>query len=202
VIGGIYAGAFTPTEAAAMAAVYSFIVAVFVYKDLKLSDVPGVLLNSAAMSSMILYIVTNAVLFSFLMVSEQIPQSLAAWMSGQGFGIVGFLLLCNIILLAAGNVMDPSAIVLIFAPILFPVAVRLGVNPIHFGIMMAVNMEIGLCHPPVGLNLYVASGITKMGISELTVSVLPWLLVMLGFLVVITYWPGLTLFVPHLLGMR
>ena len=107
----------------------------------------------------------------------------------------------SLILLAAGNVMDPSAIVLIFAPILFPVAVRLGVNPIHFGIMMAVNMEIGLCHPPVGLNLYVASGISKMGISELTVAVLPWLLTMLAFLVVITYWPGLTLFVPRLLGM-
>ena len=201
VIGGIYAGLFTPTEAAAMAAVYSFVVAVFVYKDLKLEDVPKVLLNSAAMSSMILYIVTNAVLFSFLMVSEHIPQSMAEWMSTQGFGIVAFLLVCNLILLAAGNVMDPAAIVLIFAPILFPVAARLGVNPIHFGIMMAVNMEIGLCHPPVGLNLYVASGISKMGISELTVAVLPWLLTMLGFLVVITYWPGLTLFVPRLLGM-
>ena len=201
VIGGIYAGLFTPTEAAAMAAVYAFFVAVFVYKDLKLSEVPAVLLNSAAMSAMILYIVTNAVLFSFLMVSEQIPQGMAEWMSVQGFGIVTFLLICNLILLAAGNVMDPAAIVLIFAPILFPVAARLGVNPVHFGIMMAVNMEIGLCHPPVGLNLYVASGIAKMGISELTVAVLPWLLTMIGFLVVITYWPGLTLFFPRLLGM-
>jgi C4-dicarboxylate transporter DctM subunit len=176
-------------------------VAVFVYKDLKLVDVPKVLLSSAAMSAMILYIVTNAVLFSFLMVSEQIPQSMAEWMSAQGFGWMGFLLLCNLLLLAAGNVMDPSAIVLIFAPILFPVAVRLGVNPTHFGIMMAVNMEIGLCHPPVGLNLYVASGIAKMGITELTLAVLPWLATMIGFLVVITYWPGLTLFLPRLLGM-
>ncbi len=201
VIGGIYAGLFTATEAAAMAAVYAFIVAVFVYRDLKITDVPQVLLKSAAMSSMILYIVTNAVLFSFLMVSEHIPQNMAEWMSQQGFGIFGFLAMCNVILLAAGNVMDPSAIVLIFAPILFPVAVRLGVDPVHFGIMMAVNMEIGLCHPPVGLNLYVASGIAKMGISELTVAVLPWLLTMLGFLVIITYWPGLTLFLPHLLGM-
>ncbi len=201
VIGGIYAGLFTPTEAAAMAAVYAFIVAVFVYKDLKLVDVPKVLLKSASMSAMILYIVTNAVLFSFLMVSEQIPQSMAAWMADQGFGPIAFLAMCNLILLAAGNVMDPSAIVLIFAPILFPVAARLGVNPIHFGIMMAVNMEIGLCHPPVGLNLYVASGIAKMGISELTLAVLPWLLTMLGFLVIITYWSGLTLFLPHLLGM-
>jgi C4-dicarboxylate transporter DctM subunit len=201
VIGGIYAGLFTPTEAAAMAAVYAFFVAVFVYRDLKLADVPKVLLKSASMSAMILYIVTNAVLFSFLMVSEQIPQSMAAWMAAQGFGTIAFLAMCNVILLAAGNVMDPSAIVLIFAPILFPVAARLGVDPVHFGIMMAVNMEIGLCHPPVGLNLYVASGIAKMGISELTVAVLPWLLTMLGFLVMITYWPGLTLFLPHLLGM-
>jgi C4-dicarboxylate transporter DctM subunit len=201
VIGGIYAGLFTPTEAAAMAAVYAFVVAVFVYKDLTLKDVPSVLLNSAAMSAMILYIVTNAVLFSFLMVSEQIPQSMAEWMTLQGFGVVGFLLVCNLVLLAAGNVMDPSSMVLIFAPILFPVAVRLGVNPVHFGIMMAVNMEIGLCHPPVGLNLYVASGIAKMGISELTLSVLPWLTAMIGFLVVITYWPELTLFLPRLLGM-
>jgi C4-dicarboxylate transporter DctM subunit len=201
VIGGIYAGLFTPTEAAAMAAVYAFVVAVFVYKDLTLADVPKVLLNSAAMSAMILYIVTNAVLFSFLMVSEQIPQGMAAWMSAQGLGVIGFMLLCNLILLAAGNVMDPSSMVLIFAPILFPVAVRLGVNPVHFGVMMAVNMEIGLCHPPVGLNLYVASGISKMGISELTMSVLPWLLAMLCFLVVITYWPTLTLFLPHALGM-
>ena len=201
VIGGIYAGLFTPTEAAAMAAVYAFVVTVFVYKDLSITKVPAVLLNSAAMSAMILYIVTNAVLFSFLMVSEQIPQGMAAWMSAQGFGVVVFLLVCNLILLAAGNVMDPSSMVLIFAPILFPVAVRLGVNPVHFGIMMAVNMEIGLCHPPVGLNLYVASGIAKMGISELTVAVLPWLLAMLAFLGVITFWPGLTLFFPHLLGM-
>ncbi len=201
VIGGIYAGLFTPTEAAAMAAVYAAVVAVFVYKDLKIRDIPRVLLTSAAMSAMILYIVTNAVLFSFLMVSEHIPQSMADWMSHQGFGWAGFLLVVNFILLAAGNVMDPSAMVLIFAPILFPVAVRLGVDPVHFGVLMAVNMEIGLCHPPVGLNLYVASGIAKMGITELTVAVLPWLLTMLGFLVVITYWPGLTLFLPHLLGM-
>ena len=184
-----------------MAAVYAFVVAIFVYKDLTLKDVPKVLLDSAAMSSMILYIVTNAVLFSFLMVSEHIPQSMADWMSTQGFSVVVFLLLVNLILLAAGNVMDPAAIVLIFAPILFPVAVRLGVNPIHFGVMMAVNMEIGLCHPPVGLNLYVASGIAKMGITELTMAVLPWLFTMICFLVVITYWPGLTLFLPRLLGV-
>jgi C4-dicarboxylate transporter DctM subunit len=200
VIGGIYSGIFTPTEAAAIAAVYAFVISVFVYKDLKLREVPKVLRNAAAMSSMLLYIITNAVLFSFLLTSEQIPQSMAAWMTGQGFGVVVFLLLVNVILLVAGNFMDPSAIVLIMAPILYPVACKLGVNPIHLGILMAVNMEVGMCHPPVGLNLYVASGISKMGITELTIAVWPWLLTMIGFLILVTYWPALSLTLPHLLA--
>jgi C4-dicarboxylate transporter DctM subunit len=201
VLGGIYSGKFTPTEAAAMAAMYAFFIAVFVYKELSLREVPGVLLRAASMSAMILYIITNAAVFSWLLTSEQIPQSMAAWMTAQGFGTVAFLLVTNIVLLAAGNFMDPAAIVLIMAPILFPMAAALGVHPVHFGILMAVNMEVGLCHPPVGLNLYVASGITKMGITELTVAVLPWLATMLGFLVLVTYWPELSLFLPRLLGM-
>jgi C4-dicarboxylate transporter DctM subunit len=201
VLGGIYVGWFTPTEAAAMAAVYSFIVAVFVYGDLKLADVPKVLLNAAAMSSMLLYIITNAVLFSFLMTSEQIPQSMATWMTTQGLSFVVFMLLVNLILLAAGNFMDPAAIVLIMAPILFPVTAALGVHPVHLGILMAVNMEVGLCHPPVGLNLYVASSITKMGIGELTIAVLPWLLTMLAFLLLVTFVPAISLWLPHLLGL-
>jgi C4-dicarboxylate transporter, DctM subunit len=199
VVGGIYSGMFTPTEAAAIAAVYSFAISVFVYKDMKIVQVPAILRNAAAMSAMLLYIITNAVLFSFLLTSEQIPQAMAAWMTHQGFGVIVFLFLVNIILLVAGNFMDPSAIVLIMAPILYPMAVKLGVNPIHMGILMAVNMEVGMCHPPVGLNLYVASGITKMGISELTVAVWPWLLTMIGFLVAVTYLPTLSLWLPNLL---
>jgi len=199
VVGGIYSGMFTPTEAAAIAAVYSFAISVFVYKDMKMVQVPAILRNAAAMSSMLLYIITNAVLFSFLLTSEQIPQAMALWMTHQGFGVIVFLFLVNIILLVAGNFMDPSAIVLIMAPILYPMAVKLGVNPVHLGILMAVNMEVGMCHPPVGLNLYVASGITKMGISELTVAVWPWLLTMIGFLILTTYWPTLSLWLPHLL---
>jgi C4-dicarboxylate transporter, DctM subunit len=201
VIGGIYTGIFTPTEAAAVSAVYAFVIAVFVYKDLRLADVPRVLLTSANMSAMLLYIITNAVLFSFLMTSEQIPQAMAAWMVDQGLGSVGFLLVVNVMLLLAGNVMEPSSIILIMAPILFPVAVQLGIDPIHFGILMTVNMEVGMCHPPVGLNLYVASGIAKMGITELTVAVWPWLLTMLVFLGLITYVPEISLFLPRLLGM-
>jgi len=201
IMGGIYTGIFTPTEAAAMSAVYAFYVSVFVYKDMGLKDVPKVLLNSANMSAMLLYIITNAVLFSFIMTAENIPQALAEWMLGHGLGVIAFLLAVNVILLLAGNFMEPSSIVLIFAPILFPVAVKLGIDPIHFGIIMVVNMEVGMCHPPVGLNLYVASGITKMGITELTVAVWPWLLAMLGFLMVVTYWPGLSLWLPRALGM-
>jgi C4-dicarboxylate transporter DctM subunit len=202
VIGGIYTGIFTPTEAAAMSAVYAFIVAVFVYRDMGLRDVPRVLLSSANMSAMLLYIITNAVLFSFLMTSEGIPQALGEWMVGAGLNWWMFLIIVNLLLLAAGNFMEPSSIVLIMAPILFPVAVRLGIDPVHFGIMIVVNMEVGMCHPPVGLNLYVASGITKMGITELTVAVWPWLLTMLIFLLLVTYVPALSLFLPGLLGLR
>ncbi|MFY9722565.1 MAG: TRAP transporter large permease subunit [Azonexus sp.] len=201
VMGGIYTGIFTPTEAAAMSAVYAFICAVFIYRDLGMKDVPKVLLNSANMSAMLLYIITNAVLFSFIMTNENIPQALADWMLGNGLGVIAFLLAVNVILLLAGNFMEPSSIVLIFAPILFPVAIALGIHPVHFGILMVVNMEVGMCHPPVGLNLYVASGITKMGITELTVAVWPWLLSMLCFLAVVTYWPGLSLWLPRQLGM-
>lgn len=127
--------------------------------------------------------------------------AMADWMLGNGLGVISFLLAVNVILLLAGNFMEPSSIMLIFAPILFPIAMQLGIDPIHLGILMVVNMEVGMCHPPVGLNLYVASGITKMGITELTVAVWPWLLSMLGFLVLVTYWPNLSLWLPRTLGM-
>ena len=201
VMGGIYSGMFTPTEAAAMSAVYAFFIAVFVYRDIGFRDVPKVLLNSANMSAMLLYIITNAVLFSFLMTHESVPQEMADWLLGEGLGVVTFLLVVNVLLLLAGNFMEPSSIILIMAPILFPVAMQLGIDPVHFGILIVVNMEVGMCHPPVGLNLYVASGITKMGITELTIAVWPWLLTMLGFLMVVTYWPTLSLWLPRTLGM-
>jgi C4-dicarboxylate transporter DctM subunit len=202
VMGGIYSGLFTPTEAAAMSAVYAFVIAVFVYKDMKLSDVPRVLLSSANLSAMLLYIITNAILFSFLLTYENIPQQLAEWIISMGLGWVAFLLVVNVMLLLAGNVMEPSSITLIMAPILFPVALKLGIDPTHFGILMVVNMEVGLCHPPVGLNLYVASGIARMGITDLTIAVWPWLLTMLVFLGIVTYWPAMSLWLPAVLGMQ
>jgi len=202
IIGGIYSGLFTATEAAAMAAVYSFFISVFVYKALKLKDVPRVLLRAANTSAMLLYIITNAVLFSFVLTNENIPSALADWILAQNLGWFGFLLLVNLLLLAAGNFMEPNSIILIMAPILAPAAKRLGIDLVHFGIVIDVNMEVGLCHPPVGLNLYVASMIARMRITDLAVAVLPWLLTMLAFLVVVTYVPELTLFLPRLLGMH
>ncbi|HXF80294.1 MAG TPA: TRAP transporter large permease subunit [Usitatibacter sp.] len=201
IIGGIYSGIFTATEAAAMAAVYSFIVSVFIYKDLKMRDVPKVLLNSANMSAMLLYIITNAVLFSFILTNENIPNALAHWFIGEHLGWIEFLLIANILLLLAGNFMEPSSCILIMAPILYPTAVSLGINPVHLGILIDANMEVGLCHPPVGLNLYVASGISKLGITELTKAVLPWLFTMLVFLVIVTYWPELSLWLPRAMKM-
>lgn len=201
VMGGIYSGIFTATEAAAVSAVYAFIVAVFVYEDLPLKKVFNVLLDSANLSAMILYIITNAILFSFLMTHENIPQTMADWMIGKNLNWVAFLFFVNILLLLAGNVMEPSSIILVLAPILFPIAMKLGIDPIHFGIIITVNMEVGMCHPPVGLNLFVASGIAKMGMTELTIAVMPWLCTMLAFLILVTYWPGLSLWLPRALGM-
>jgi C4-dicarboxylate transporter DctM subunit len=201
VMGGIYSGLFTPTEAAAMSAVYAFFVAVFVYKDMGLKDVPKTLLASANMSAMLLYIITNAVLFSFLLTHENIPQVISEWLLASGLGVVGFLLAVNILLLVMGNFMEPSSIILITAPILFPIAMKLGIDPVHFGVMITVNMEIGMITPPVGLNLYVASGISKLGLTEMTVAVWPWLLTMLAFLAIVTYWPPLSIWLPRQLGM-
>jgi C4-dicarboxylate transporter DctM subunit len=201
IIGGIYSGIFTATEAAAVSAVYAFFVAVYVYGEIGLKDVPRVLLRSANLSAMLLYIITNAVLFSFVLANENIPNALADWMLALNLGPWGFLLVVNLLLLIAGNFMEPSSIILIMAPILFPTAMRLGIDPVHFGILIDVNMEVGLCHPPVGLNLYVASGISGLGITELTKAVMPWLLTMVVFLVIVTYWPWLTLVVPRALGM-
>ena len=201
IIGGIYSGIFTATEAAAMSAVYAFFISTFVYKDMSVKDTPKVLMTSASMSAMLLYIITNAVLFSFLMTHEDIPQRMADWILNGNLGQAGFLFFTNILLLLAGNVMEPSSIILVMAPILHPAAIKLGIDSVHFGILIDANMEVGLCHPPVGLNLYVASGISKMCITELTVAVMPWLLTMVVFLIIVTYWPGLSLWLPKAMGM-
>lgn len=173
VMGGIYGGIFTPTEAAAVAAVYAFVAAVFIYRDLKIVEVPRVLLDSGRVSVMLMFIICNAFLFAHVLTTAQIPQDIARLITDAQLQPWHFLLIVNIILLVAGNFMDPTAIVLITAPILFPTAMQLGIDPIHLGIIYVVNMEIGLVTPPVGLNLFVASGITGMPLTKVVRAAAP-----------------------------
>lgn len=199
VIGGIYGGLFTPTEAAAVAAVYAFVAAKFFYGDLGWKQVPKTLLSAANTSAMLLYIITNAILFSFLMTSEQIPQDMSQWVVAQNLQPWMFLMMVNLALLAAGQFMEPTSIVLILAPLFLPIAKTMGIDPIHLGIIMVVNMEIGMIHPPVGLNLFVSSHLAKMGLTEVSIATLPWVGVMLIYLGLITYVPAISTWLPHLL---
>jgi C4-dicarboxylate transporter DctM subunit len=198
VLGGIYGGIFTPTEAAAVSAVYAFVVAVWVDRGLRMRDVPKALVSAANTSAMLLYIITNAILFSFLLTSEQIPQALSEWVVSRELSPWMFLLAVNLALLLAGQFMEPSSIILILAPLLVPIAISMGIDPIHLGVIMTINMEIGMLHPPVGLNLFVASHLARMGLTEVAIACLPWLGVMLLYLVLITYVPAISLWLPNL----
>lgn len=201
ILGGIYTGMFTPTEAAAVAAVYAGFVALFVYKDLTIRECPKVLLESGKLTIMLMFIIANAMLFAHVLTTEQIPQQITAWVVELGLQPWQFLLVVNIVLLVAGAFMEPSAIILILAPILFPIAMQLGVDPIHLGIIMVVNMEIGLITPPVGLNLFVTSAVTGMPLTAVIRAAMPWLMLLLSFLVIITYVPAVSLGLPNMLGM-
>ncbi|WKC38662.1 C4-dicarboxylate TRAP transporter large permease protein DctM [Ectopseudomonas chengduensis] len=201
ILGGIYTGMFTPTEAAAVAAVYAGFVALFVYKDLKIRECPKVLLESGKLTIMLMFIIANAMLFAHVLTTEQIPQTITAWVVDLGLQPWQFLLVVNIVLLIAGAFMEPSAIILILAPILFPIAMQLGIDPIHLGIIMVVNMEIGLITPPVGLNLFVTSAVTGMPLTAVIRAALPWLMLLISFLMVITYIPAVSMALPNLLGM-
>jgi C4-dicarboxylate transporter DctM subunit len=199
IMGGIYGGVFTPTEAAAVSAVYALIVEVFIYKDLKFKELPEVFVDASRTTVMLMFIVANAMLFAHVLTTERIPQTIAEQIVAFGMEPWMFLLVVNVILLIAGNFMEPTGIILILAPIFFPIATQLGIDPIHLGIIMVVNMEIGMVTPPVGLNLFVTSGITGMSIMQVTHAALPWLLVLLSFLGLVTYIPEISLFLPDLL---
>jgi len=199
ILGGIYGGVFTPTEAAAVAAVYAFVIAVFVYRDIGMKDVPRVLIEAGKVTVMLMFIVANALLFAHVLTTERIPQAIAETIVGWGMPAWQFLIVVNILLLIAGMFMEPTGIILILAPILFPIATQLGVDPVHLGIIMVVNLEIGMVTPPVGLNLFVTAGITRMSIGQVVRAALPWTLILLAFLVIVTYVPVITLFLPDLL---
>ncbi len=231
VLGSIYGGICSPTEAAAISAVYAFLIAILVYRDmgplknvawankgdsvpkivvrnllltakaLPLSlfhkDTKKVLIDSSKVSIMLLFIIGNAMLFAHVLTTERIPHHIAEIIVGWGLPAWGFLIVVNILLLIAGNFMEPSAILLIMAPILFPIAVKLGIDPIHLGIIMVVNMEIGMITPPVGLNLFVTAGITGESLTWVLRAALPWLMLLLVFLMLITYIPQISLFLPE-----
>ena len=199
ILGGIYGGVFTPTEAAAVAAVYAFVVAVFIYRDIGLRQVPDVLVDAAKVTVMLMFIVANALLFAHVLTTERIPQAITEQIVAMGMEPWQFLIVVNVLLLIAGNFMEPTGIILILAPILFPIATELGIDPVHLGIIMTVNLEIGMITPPVGLNLFVTSGITGMSIFQVVRAALPWLSVLLVFLVIVTYVPQLSLFLPSLM---
>ncbi len=199
ILGGIYGGIFTPTEAAAVAAVYAFVIAVFVYGDVGMRQVPHVLLDAGKVTVMLMFIVANALLFAHVLTTERIPQQIAETIIGWGMAPWQFLIVVNILLLIAGMFMEPTGIILILAPILFPIATQLGIDPVHLGIIMVVNLEIGMVTPPVGLNLFVTAGITRMSIMQVARAALPWTLVLLFFLGVVTYVPAISLWLPSLL---
>jgi C4-dicarboxylate transporter DctM subunit len=201
ILGGIYSGMFTPTEAAAVAAVYAAFVALFIYRDMTFRECPKVLLESGKLSIMLMFIIANAMLFAHVLTTEQIPQTITAWVIEMGLQPWQFLIVVNLLLLVAGAFMEPSAIILILAPILFPIAMQLGIDPIHLGIIMVVNMEIGLITPPVGLNLFVTSAVTGMPLVAVIRAALPWLMLLILFLIVITYVPAISLILPNWLGM-
>ncbi len=231
VLGSIYGGVASPTEAAAVSAIYAFLVSVFFYRDMgplkeqpwrkagegigamvlrnswimtwalpqsvNHPEVRKTVLDGARVSIMLLFIIANAMLFAHVLTTERIPHQIAESIVAWGLEPWVFLIVVNILLLAAGNFMEPSAILLIMAPILFPIAMQLGIDPIHLGIIMVVNMEIGMLTPPVGLNLFVTAGITGESMGWVIRSVLPWMLLLLFFLMLITYIPQISLFLPE-----
>jgi C4-dicarboxylate transporter DctM subunit len=197
IIGGIYGGIFTPTEAAAVSAIWALFVSLFIYKDIRIKDLGDVFFESAKTSAMILFIIANASMFAYFLTLEQVPQMLTDLVVNMHLNKIMFLVAVNIILLIAGNFMEPSSIIMIMVPLLLPVATMLGIDPIHFGVIITINMELGMLTPPVGLNLFVASGITGEPIKEVVKSVLPWFLVLLIGLLLITYIPEISLWLPN-----
>lgn len=199
ILGGIYGGIFTPTEAAAVAVFYALFVGLFVYKDLKFRDIPKVFVRSAVMMAMILFIITNAMLFAYILTTEGIPAAIAAFIISHAVTPWVFLLFVNILLYFVGDFMEPSAAILILAPLFLPIVLKLNIDPIHFGIIMTVNMEIGMITPPVGLNLFVASGISGLSLWEVFRGAAPFMIIMLAALFMITYIPTISLWFPKLL---
>ncbi|MBQ7456558.1 MAG: TRAP transporter large permease [Desulfovibrio sp.] len=199
ILGGIYSGIFTPTEAAAVAAVYGAFVGFVIYKELKLSDLPKTLLNAAFNTTMIMFVVGAANLFGWILTNAQVPHMLAASFAQLTTSPLVFLILVNILLLFIGTLINASAAVVILTPILLPVAMGLGIDPVFFGVLMVVNLAIGCITPPVGLDLFVVASITGISIDTVTAKVMPYLLILLADLLLLTYFPQIITFLPNMM---
>ena len=201
ILGGIYGGIFTPTEAAAVSAIYGLFVGLFIYKTITFKDVPRILADSVSQTAVVMFIVGTASLFAWILtvtgLAAQASNVLISVSSGNKYI---FLLIVNIILLIAGCFIDANSACYILVPILVPVATALGINPIHLGCIMIVNMAIGMVTPPVGVNLYVGCGIAKISLKEISIAVLPFIVASIVALLLTTYVPILSMFLPNLLG--
>jgi C4-dicarboxylate transporter, DctM subunit len=193
VLGGIYGGIFTPTEAAAMAVFYALLISLLVYREISLKDLGSVFLSSSRMSAMIMFIIANGILFSFVLTSERIPGQVTEAMLSLNLEPWSFLLMVTVILLIAGCFMETSSAILIIAPILLPIAMEMGINPIHLGIIMVMNLEIGMITPPLGFNLFVASGLSGMSVLRVAKAAIPSACVLLVALLLVTYIPQISL---------
>lgn len=203
ILGGIYGGIFTPTEAGCVSVVYGLLVGFFIYKELKLSDLPGIFKSSALSTSMILLIIGCASAFGNIITREMIPNKVATLLIGFSDNKVVFLILVNVLLLIVGCFMETNTAIMIIAPILLPVAQQLGIDIVHFGIIMVINLAIGLLTPPLGMNLYVATGITGKKVSDiLGKNLIGYIVISIAILLIITYIPSISTFLPGLIAGR
>lgn len=200
VIGGIVAGYFTATEASAVAVLYAFILSVFFYKEVKFKDLPGILLSSASTTAIVMLLVGTSMAMSWVMAYENIPQNVAAALLALSDNGIVILIIINLILLFIGTFMDMTPAVLIFTPIFLPIAVQLGMDPIHFGIVMVMNLSIGLCTPPVGSVLFVGCSVAELPITRVIKPLIPMFISMLISLLLVTYIPELSLYIPEFFG--
>ncbi len=199
ILGGIYGGIFTPTEAGAVAVVYALIIGLFVYKDMSLKDLPKIFAQSALTSGTVLVLVIMATTFGRLITIARIPVMLANWLTNISDSQIVVLLLINLFLLFVGMFMETISSIIILTPILLPVTTALGISPILFGVILTVNLAIGFCTPPLGVNLFVASGISGISIERLTRSILPFFVGMIALLLLISYVPQVSLWLPTIL---
>lgn len=199
ILGGIYGGIFTPTEAAVVAVLYGLIVGFFIYKDLKLSDIPDIIKETVNGTAVIMFIMNAAGLFSWLITREQLPLKLANYFVSISSSPLVFLMLVNVLLLVMGTFINASAAVTILAPILVPIAVTLGINPVFFGVLMVTNLAIGCLTPPVGVDLFVATTISGVSIEKISKAILPFLGLLIVDLLLITYVQDIIMWLPNLL---